>query len=316
MDEAERCHRLAYIAYGKLLASGTLRDVLAVGPALRPGKWPGAALGKFSQELKGPAGIEQVTAFGNDSHVSSRDGAALEQRHRALPARDRHRWQQSSPDWKMLSSASCKPRRIISMQMMPTLVLTCARLCGDHSQGVHPDAAGPPDLRHDVRHPHHPTRSFSASPSTPIRRACRSPSSRPTTARLRGGLCHALENSGYFTHHRTMSRTRGGRARLLAQRRSAVRGQHPGGLFRAGSSAASEPALARTRPDATDPSAVSSAVQVINEITRTVFDRDLAGPLQSMVAKSGPGRSAPASGVQPRPRDPVQHRRPASWGSS
>ena len=29
MDEAERCHRLAYIAYGKLLASGTIEDVLA-----------------------------------------------------------------------------------------------------------------------------------------------------------------------------------------------------------------------------------------------------------------------------------------------
>ena len=27
MDEAERCHRLAYIAYGKLLASGTLHDL-------------------------------------------------------------------------------------------------------------------------------------------------------------------------------------------------------------------------------------------------------------------------------------------------
>ena len=29
MDEAERCHRLAYIAYGKLLAHGTVPEVIA-----------------------------------------------------------------------------------------------------------------------------------------------------------------------------------------------------------------------------------------------------------------------------------------------
>ena len=40
--------------------------------------------------------------------------------------------------------------------------------------------------------------------------------------------------------------------------------------------------------DATDPSAVSSAVQVINEIARSAFDRDLAGPLQELSAKPGP----------------------------
>jgi ABC-2 type transport system ATP-binding protein len=29
MDEAERCHRLAYISYGKLLATGTAEEVIA-----------------------------------------------------------------------------------------------------------------------------------------------------------------------------------------------------------------------------------------------------------------------------------------------
>src|SRR3954471_24393723 len=32
MDEAERCHRLAYLAYGKLLAHGTLKQVLDGAP--------------------------------------------------------------------------------------------------------------------------------------------------------------------------------------------------------------------------------------------------------------------------------------------
>jgi ABC-2 type transport system permease protein len=40
--------------------------------------------------------------------------------------------------------------------------------------------------------------------------------------------------------------------------------------------------------DATDPSAVSSAVQVINEIARSAFDRDLAGALEKLSATPGP----------------------------
>ncbi|HRJ70592.1 MAG TPA: ABC transporter ATP-binding protein [Terrimicrobiaceae bacterium] len=77
MDEAERCHRLAYIAYGKLLASGTMRDVLA---SARLSTWEvsGPHLGKLAEQLRGHPEIEQVTAFGSKLHVSSRDGETLE----------------------------------------------------------------------------------------------------------------------------------------------------------------------------------------------------------------------------------------------
>lgn len=78
MDEAERCHRLAYIAYGRLLASGTLHDVLA-SARLETWEVSGASLGQLSRELRELPGVEQVTAFGNRLHVSSRDGRALEQ---------------------------------------------------------------------------------------------------------------------------------------------------------------------------------------------------------------------------------------------
>jgi ABC-2 type transport system ATP-binding protein len=78
MDEAERCHRLAYIAYGRMLARGTLPEVLAAvnlttwtvsGPNLRP----------LAASLRGRPGVEQVVAFGNMLHVSGRDAALLEQ---------------------------------------------------------------------------------------------------------------------------------------------------------------------------------------------------------------------------------------------
>ena len=37
MDEAERCHDIAYIAYGELLARGTADEVIAAAQACSPG---------------------------------------------------------------------------------------------------------------------------------------------------------------------------------------------------------------------------------------------------------------------------------------
>jgi ABC-2 type transport system ATP-binding protein len=77
MDEAERCHRLAYIAYGKLLARGTLQDVLA-SAQLTTWEVSGPHLGRLSQELQKLPGIEQVAAFGNKLHVSGREADAIQ----------------------------------------------------------------------------------------------------------------------------------------------------------------------------------------------------------------------------------------------
>jgi len=95
MDEAERCHRLAYIAYGKLLARGTLRDVLS-SAGLSTWEVAGPGLSALAQELKGAEGIEQVTAFGAKLHVSSRDAEALEKA--IMPFRHAsHKWQRIEP---------------------------------------------------------------------------------------------------------------------------------------------------------------------------------------------------------------------------
>jgi len=77
MDEAERCHRLAYIAYGTLLASGTIHDVLE-SANLTTWEVSGPDLAPLAEKLHGVPGIEQVTAFGSKLHVSSRDEQALE----------------------------------------------------------------------------------------------------------------------------------------------------------------------------------------------------------------------------------------------
>ncbi len=77
MDEAERCHRLAYLAYGNLLTRGTLTEVLQ---SVKLTTWTvtGPALRDLAAALRGRDGVEQVVAFGNTLHVSGRDPARLE----------------------------------------------------------------------------------------------------------------------------------------------------------------------------------------------------------------------------------------------
>lgn len=75
MDEAERCHRLAYIAYGKLLAEGTPADILAqVGLRTYAIDQPPS---DAVQQLAAQPGVEQVVPFGLRLHVSGTDAAAL-----------------------------------------------------------------------------------------------------------------------------------------------------------------------------------------------------------------------------------------------
>lgn len=77
MDEAERCHSLAYIAYGNLLTRGTVTEVIA-GAALTTWEVSGPGLQELAELLHDRAGVEQVVPFGNTLHVSGRDAAQLE----------------------------------------------------------------------------------------------------------------------------------------------------------------------------------------------------------------------------------------------
>jgi ABC-2 type transport system ATP-binding protein len=72
MDEAERCHRLAYISYGKLLAAGTAAEVVAHA-ALSTWALSGDDLARASALLqKDPRWM--VVAFGTTLHVSAERG--------------------------------------------------------------------------------------------------------------------------------------------------------------------------------------------------------------------------------------------------
>jgi ABC-2 type transport system ATP-binding protein len=82
MDEAERCHRLAYIAYGNLLASGTLAEIVTAQNLVT---WvvTGDNVHDHAEALRRLPAADQVTTFGTTLHVSGKDadtlGAAITQ---------------------------------------------------------------------------------------------------------------------------------------------------------------------------------------------------------------------------------------------
>ena len=69
MDEAERCHRLVYISYGKLLAAGTAAEVIAAA-GLHTWEVRGAELGEVLELIEREGGWMAVP-FGASLHVSS-----------------------------------------------------------------------------------------------------------------------------------------------------------------------------------------------------------------------------------------------------
>src|SRR6516165_4480511 len=77
MDEASRCHKLAYIAYGRLLAQGTVDEVIA-SQGLTTFAVSGPDLARLSEKLQGQPGVEQTAAFGDMIHVTGKDSALLE----------------------------------------------------------------------------------------------------------------------------------------------------------------------------------------------------------------------------------------------
>lgn len=77
MDEAERCNRLGYIAYGELLASGSAEEIVRsqqlVTFAISGESGPGLA-----EALRKLPGAVLVASFGSTLHVSGHDDALLE----------------------------------------------------------------------------------------------------------------------------------------------------------------------------------------------------------------------------------------------
>src|ERR1700739_1969504 len=96
MDESERCHEIAYIAYGHLLAHGTVDEVIAKSK-LTTYTVTGDDLQSLSEKLTGQSGIDMVAPFGTSLHVSGRDKAALESPIGPWRGRAGVHWQHTDP---------------------------------------------------------------------------------------------------------------------------------------------------------------------------------------------------------------------------
>jgi ABC-2 type transport system ATP-binding protein len=95
MDEAERCHEIAYIFDGNLIARGTGEQVIAES-GLVTFEAEGPRADRLGHELAGKPGVEMVAPFGQALHVSGTDRAALE---KAIGPyrRDPYRWNEVPP---------------------------------------------------------------------------------------------------------------------------------------------------------------------------------------------------------------------------
>jgi ABC-2 type transport system ATP-binding protein len=77
MDEAERCHRISYISYGKMLATGTVEEVVK-NSQLTTFVIHGPRLDQVAAALTGKEGVDQVAPFGTTLHVVGSDAKKLE----------------------------------------------------------------------------------------------------------------------------------------------------------------------------------------------------------------------------------------------
>ncbi len=98
MDEAERCHEIAYIAYGELLARGTVEEVIENSHL---STYVVAAdsdhLTTLMDELSVAPGVDMVAPFGTSLHVSGRDAKKLDAAIAPFQKRKGLHWRRSEP---------------------------------------------------------------------------------------------------------------------------------------------------------------------------------------------------------------------------
>jgi ABC-2 type transport system ATP-binding protein len=96
MDEAERCHEVAYIADGELVIQGAVEAVVQQSK-LATFVVAGESLSTLARELAKVPGVDIVAPFGANFHVSGLDAAALEAAIEPYRAAQRGTWSRVTP---------------------------------------------------------------------------------------------------------------------------------------------------------------------------------------------------------------------------
>jgi ABC-2 type transport system ATP-binding protein len=97
MDEAERCMKLGYILYGRLLVQGTAREVIE-SQALHTWAVTGPNLPALAEKLHGLKSVEQVAAFGNALHVTGTDRERMRRELEPLMNDAAYEWREVAPN--------------------------------------------------------------------------------------------------------------------------------------------------------------------------------------------------------------------------
>jgi ABC-2 type transport system ATP-binding protein len=105
MDEAERCHEIAYIAYGKLLAQGTVEEIITQSGLTRPGRRQVRAgpLDRVAADASGQS-RRRAAPFGATLHVCRPDKAALGESLEEIGRRDGITAKPGDRRWRTSSS--------------------------------------------------------------------------------------------------------------------------------------------------------------------------------------------------------------------
>ena len=96
MDEAERCHEIAYIAYGALMARGTAAEVIAKS-GLKAWLATGPGADRLAPALRDAPGVTAAAAFGATLHVCGPDADALAAAIAPLRADRAIHWERAEP---------------------------------------------------------------------------------------------------------------------------------------------------------------------------------------------------------------------------
>jgi len=93
MDEAERCHDIGYILYGRLIARGTAQEIIEKSDIVTF-KGTGEGISNIVNELTANKAVLTASAFGTAIHVSGRDYNQLKA---VIDQYNKFQWQQVEP---------------------------------------------------------------------------------------------------------------------------------------------------------------------------------------------------------------------------
>lgn len=99
MDEAERCHAIIYMSYGKLVTQGTVQEVIS-GAGLTTWVVRGEGLMGFVRELESLPAVKTVAPFGDSLHVSGTDGEKLKEALTPYFDLEGYSWREENPSFE------------------------------------------------------------------------------------------------------------------------------------------------------------------------------------------------------------------------